>query len=103
MLREIELIFPDEFDSRGEYEAEQRGLLDNVKLRLDRAHLYRLCFFTPSRISVELNLINQAGEPCMAEPGMIVVAAVTRSDMRDAVEFLAQSRYFERLMPENTE
>lgn len=100
MSNAFELIFPADFDKRAEWEAEQRGLLDYVKLRLDNGLAYGICFFTPSRIAVELDLIGRAGEPCFAEPGLIVVPAVTRSVMEAAVAVLATTGYFDRLPPE---
>jgi 16S rRNA C1402 (ribose-2'-O) methylase RsmI len=100
MSQTYELVLPAEFDARGEYEAEQRGLLDHVKVRLAGGATYSLCFFTPSRIEVELNLIRDAGEPCMADPGMVVVPSVTRDEMSKAVQFLGAAGYFERLRPD---
>lgn len=95
-----DLILPANFDARAEYEAEQRGLLDQVKVRLSDGSIYSVCFFTPSRIAVELDLIRQAGEACFAEPGLIVITSITRSQMEEAVVFLASTGHFERVLPD---
>lgn len=100
MSQTCELVFPAEFDARAEYEAEQRGLLDYVKVRLAGETIYSVCFFTPARIAVELGLLREAGEPCMADPGMIVVPSVTRNEMSKAVQYLSASGYFGRLLPD---
>jgi len=99
---EYKLIFPKDFDERAEYEAEERGLLDYVKVQLGNQYTYDVCFFTPARILVELDLIRQAGEDCFAEPGLIVIPAITRPEMEKAVAFLAKSGYFKRLQPSNS-
>jgi hypothetical protein len=101
MSKTFKLILPAEFDERAEYEAEQRGLLDHVKVRLPDGHEYSICFFTPSRIAVELDLIRQAGEACFAEPGLVVIPAITRGEIDNAVGFLAEAGYFERLRPDS--
>jgi hypothetical protein len=97
MSKQFELILPADFDARAEYEAEQRGLLDYVKVRLADGRTYSICFFTPSRIAVELELIRQAGEACFAEPGLIVIHAIVRGEMENAVGFLIAAGHFERL------
>lgn len=96
----FELLLPPEFDARAEYEAQQRGLLDYVKVRSAEGPTYSVCFFTPSRIAVELSLVREAGEPCMADPGMIIVPSVTRDEMNTAVKYLWASGYFARLRPD---
>jgi len=96
----VELILPVDFDARGEYEAEQRGLLDYAKVRVVDGTIYSVCFFTPSRIAVELSLIRQAGEACFAIPGLIVISLITRSEMEGAVKYLASTGYFERMLPD---
>ena len=101
MSNAFELILPADFDERAEYEAEQRGLLDYVKVHLADGQTYSICFFTPSRVAVELDLIRQAGEACFAESGLIVIPAITRSEMENAVRFLAAAGYFERLRPDS--
>jgi hypothetical protein len=96
--RTIELIFTEDFDERGEWEAEQRGLLDNVKVRLEGATIYNLCFFTPQRLGIEFALLEKAGEPWLAYPGLILIPAVTRSAMQKAVSALAETDFFDHLV-----
>jgi hypothetical protein len=96
----LELIFPPDFDDRAEYEAEQRGLLDYVKVRLGKTHTYNLCFFVPWRIEIELKLRRDAGEQCFAEPGLVVIPSITRVEIQNAVAALASVNYFDNLLPE---
>lgn len=100
MNQTCELLLPADFDARAEYEAEQRGLLDYVKIRFTDGSTYSVCFFTPSRIAVELDAVRQAGEACVADPGLIIVPAITRSELEKAVNFLASVGYFGRLRPD---
>lgn len=100
MTRTYQIVLPAEFDARAEYEAEQRGLLDYVKVRFEAGATYSVCFFTPSRIAVGLDFIREGGEACMADPGMIVVPTVTRGEMEKAVQYLTSSNYFRRLLPD---
>lgn len=94
MKQAYELVLPADFDARAEYEEEQRGLLDYVKVSFTGGSTYSVCFFTPSRIAVELEAVRQAGEACVAEPGLVIVPAITRSEMEKAVDFLASVGYF---------
>ncbi len=95
-----DIIFPPDYDERGEWEAEQRGLLDNVKVRLNGRKTYNLCFFTPERITLEAAQDLKAGEPCLAYPGLVFVPSVTRNAIRAAVTKLTSTGYFERLVPD---
>jgi hypothetical protein len=94
----FKLILPQDFDARAEVEAEQRGLLDYAMVHFASGQTYSICFFTPSRIAVELTLIREAGEACFAEPGLIVIPVITRNEMEKAVRFLASSGYFSNLL-----
>jgi len=98
--RTTKLIFTSDFDDRGEWEAEQRGLLDNVKVLLDGKTTYSLCFFTPHRIGLEFALSEKTGTPWLAYPGLILVPVVTREAMQRAVSELAKTDYFDHLNPE---
>lgn len=97
MSQEYELLLPQDFDDRAEYEAEQRGLLDYVKVRFREGPTYSISFFTPSRLAVELETVKQVGEVCIAEPGLMIVPVVTRSEMEKAVNFLVLAGHFQRL------
>ncbi len=95
----VELVFPPDFDARAEWEAEQRGLLDNVVAQVGPSKSYNLCFFTPDRLAVEFKLLTQSGESCLAYPGLVVVSEVTRPAMHAAVAALLKDNYFQQLTP----
>ena len=92
----FELIYPEDFDARAELEAQERGLLDYVRVRLQCGLIYDLCFFTPERLAREFELIHEVGEICIADPSLIVVQAITRADMERAVCALVSTSYFNR-------
>jgi hypothetical protein len=93
------LHFDVEFDERAAFEAEQRGLCDCVVAELEDGRRYRVSFFTPARLGVELGLLERNKEPCIGEPGLIVISQVTAENMTRAVKFLHDQRFFDRLMP----
>lgn len=99
MNRTYEIVFPSKFDARAEWEAEERGLLDCVNIRIDGRLSYSACFFTPNRLAVELKLAVEAGETCVAQPGLVVIPIITAAAIREAVDFLVHSGYFEQIRP----
>jgi hypothetical protein len=89
----IELLFTKDFDTRGEWEAEQRGLLDDVRVRLENGKIYIVRFFTPDRLALDAR-ITLEHYTHGSYNGLILVKEVTRTSMQKAVEALAETDFF---------
>jgi hypothetical protein len=95
----IELLLGPDFDARDEWEAEQRGLLDNVRVRLNNGEVYTVQFFTPERLAFETKT-NLEYSMHDGYNGLVLVKIVTRAAMQQAVEALADTDFFWQLKPE---
>jgi len=89
--------FPEWYDERGEWEAETKGWLQGVQVEFPKGQLYPLFFYDPVRLAQDLEAEDAMG--VVAEPGMVVIAELTRSNIVRAVEKLIFANYFERLKP----
>lgn len=99
----IRLIFHQEFDERAEWEAEQRGLCDYILVELDNGMRYPVCFYTPSRLGVSIQMLEDGGvHGVIGGSGLIVIPKITVESMMHAVTYLAQEDcFFEGLVPES--
>ena len=60
---------------------------------------YPVFFYDPVRLRQDLDADASQGRPYAAEPGMIVLPAVTRAAIRQAVEQLVEDGFFRHLKP----
>lgn len=91
-----EVLWPDGFDERAEVEAQWRGYLSHVRVRLDDRRVFPVCFIDPVRLSQD---VETAQPPMLAEVGLIVLPEITRRAVEEAVAFLATRRFFEYFRP----
>jgi hypothetical protein len=91
------LSFKYGFDARDEFEAEQKGFIEHVKVTLPDGKNYEICFYDPIRLKQDIERGVAEGHNCIAEPGLIVILTVTRPSMEKAVEELYQAGYFTKL------
>src|SRR4051812_15993201 len=91
--------FPDWFDERAEWEAEQKGWLPGVTVKLADGSRYAVFFYDPVRLSQDLEADASGGHPYAAEPGMIVLPSVARAAIGEAVGQLVGSGFFDHLRP----
>ena len=84
-------------DERALYEIEQKGFFEHAIANLPDGSRVRVSFWTPGRLSEDLETDLKWGKKCLAEPGLIVVSNVTLENMRAAVEDLYARGYFDRL------
>lgn len=89
--------FPDWFDERAEWEAEQKGWLPGVTVELADGNRYPVFFYDPVRLSQDLEADSASGHPYVAEPGLIVLPQVTRAAIGEAVAQLVGSGFFNHL------
>src|SRR5262249_2127666 len=88
-----------DFDERAEWEMSARGYLSHATVELAAGQRYPVCFYDPVRLRQDVEMGAKSGEPCVAEPGLIVVPQVTREEIIRAVEYLADTGYFSHLVP----
>ncbi len=94
-----EVVYPDGFDERWEYEMTARGYLGSVTVRTEGGLRFQVNFYDPVRLAQDLACEAESGRPYLAEPGLIVVPEVTTDAIRKAVEGLAKEGFFEALRP----
>jgi hypothetical protein len=95
------IIFPDGFDERSEHEMPLRGYLSHALVELEDGSRYPVDFIDPVRLAQDLEVSVKWGIPCYAEPGLIVLPEVTVSSIENAVKYLHQHGFFEKLKPVN--
>lgn len=88
------LIFTCEMDERAEWEIEQKGFFAHAVVVLPEGRKVPVFFYDPVRLAQDLESDLEHGHKCVAEPGMIVIPAVTIDNMRAAVAELYASGYF---------
>jgi hypothetical protein len=93
------LCFPDGFDARDAVESEQRGYFGIAVVELPTGLRVRVCFYDPVRLAQDLASVQESGEVCIAEPGLIVIPAVTLEYMQQAVQRLHAKGYFNAFTP----
>lgn len=84
----FQVVFPEWYDQRGEWEAKEKGWLDGVQVRLADGKTQPLFFYDPVRLAQDLEAETKQGRPCVAQPGMVVIPEVTREAILSAVEKL---------------
>lgn len=84
----FEIVFPEWYDERGEWEAKEKGWLQGVEIRLANGETQPLFFYDPVRLAQDLESETKQGRPCIAQPGMIVIPEVTRDAILVAVDKL---------------
>jgi hypothetical protein len=94
----VKLVFEHGFDERDEYEAENRGYRSHVWVELDDGSHHLLTFYDVTRLSQTLEDECSSGRMFFAEPGLVVVPAVTRANMEAAAKTLASEGFFSKRM-----
>ncbi len=98
-LERCRVLFPDWYDERAEYESELKGWLPGVEIELGDGSRYPVTFYDPVRLGQDVEAEAKLDRPCLAEPGLVVVPAVTRAAVTQAAEHLAASGFFAHLRP----
>jgi hypothetical protein len=98
-IQEPEVLFPEGFDDRWEYEMPLKGYLNEVTVRIDSGPSYLVNFINPVRLSQDLEEEIKSGRAYFTEPGLIVLPEVTRTAILSAVKSLWNEGYFENLKP----
>ena len=94
------LTFAFPMDEREQYEAEARGYLSHAKVVLANGRVHPVVFYDHVRLGQDLEHEVGEGRVYVADPGMIVLEAVTMENMHAAVRELAGTGFFDALVPE---
>ena len=97
-----ELFFTGDFDEVVVFEVEKKGYLQDAFVRMPDGFDIKVCFWDPTRLRQDLETDLGLGKRCFAEPGLIVVPAVTVDNMKAAVTQLYEDGFFERLLSLST-
>lgn len=89
-----EIVFPDWYDERGEADAESKGWLQGVAVRLPSGESQSLFIYDPVRLAQDLEEETKTGTPFVACPGLIVIPHITRQAIVSAVNKLIDEGYF---------
>ena len=93
------LLFQEPFDERTAFEVSQKGWCGIGIVELPGGERVRVFFYDPARLAQDLETDVKAGDPFIAEPGMIVIPSVTREYMNEAVSRLYDKGYFKSFIP----
>lgn len=88
------LLFEEPFDSKLEFEVEQKGWCGIGIVAFPSGKKSKVFFYDPVRLSQDLETELKSGGVCIAEPCLIVIPRVTRTYMEQAVSQLYDSGYF---------
>jgi hypothetical protein len=91
------LVFDGPFDDREAAECKARGYRSHVWAELASGERYSIVFYDAVRLAQDLADEAEAGNPCIAEPGLIVLEELTEDNMQAAIERLADEGYFASL------
>jgi hypothetical protein len=91
------VIFHEEFDERSAYEAPLRGYVSHIIVETEDGNRYSVYFSDVVRLQQDLEIGVKHGEPCFAEPGLIVLPEVTVETIHEAVKYLWKQNFFSHL------
>jgi hypothetical protein len=89
-----EIVFPDWYDERGEWEAKEKGWLQGVEVRFSNGDVHPVFFYDPVRLAQDLETDTKHGRPFVAQPGMIVVPEITREAILEVIGGLVDDGFF---------
>jgi hypothetical protein len=89
----FQVVFPDWYDERGEWEAEAKGWLQGVEVRFSNGDVQALFFYDPVRLAQDLEAEAKCGNPFIASPGLVVVPKITRETILNTVSNLVKTAY----------
>ncbi len=98
-LERCRVRFPDWYDELAEVEAEHKGWLQGVEVELDDGTRYPVTFYDPVRLAQDLAEEAKWDRPFIAEPGLVVIPAVTRAAILLTAEHLTSTGFCSHLRP----
>jgi hypothetical protein len=101
--RAFKIIFPKDYYGQWEEECSFKGWLSGVKVRFEDGHTYVLTFVDIHRLAQMLDDQAAAGLAYYAEPGLIIVTELNRSNIESSVHHLVSEHFFDALRPTTEE
>jgi len=93
------LSFDCVFDDKTAIDVEEKGFFDHAIVTLREGSSYRLHFYDPTRLGIDLKTDLGFGKSCIAEPGLVIVERVNIANMKAAIKQLENEHYFDYLKP----
>ena len=94
------LVFDESVEQRDKDEMTDRGCFHAVVVEGDDGRRYPVYFVDPVRLQQDIQRIKlTSGEEWFAEPGLIVLDAVTEESIERAVKALWAEGFFDHLKP----
>jgi hypothetical protein len=87
------------FGERDTFEIRQKGWF-NASVKTKDGIRYTISFFDPVRLRQEMEDNARNGEPCLAEPNLIIVPEVTVETIQNSIRFLWEKGFFQYFAPE---
>lgn len=95
-LNEPRVVWPEGFDERAAFEMPLKGW-SSAQVELANGTRYAVYFSDPIRLQQDLDEQVQLGQPCFAQPGLVVLPEVTVAAIEAAVQWLWQQGFFTHL------
>lgn len=96
-MTDFTFVLPTDFDDYA-WEVQAKGCFAEALMTV-AGKRYRLNFYDPARLNQEIESELERGV-AFTEPNLVIVRSVTKSDMQQAAEMLAQSGQANTLAPE---
>ncbi len=96
---DFQVVFSPWYDERGEWEAEAKGWLQGVEVRFSNGDVHSLFFYDPVRLAQDLQAETEHGNPFIAHPGLVVIPAISRHAIVNAISKLVEANFFPRHQP----
>lgn len=93
------LLLPTDFDERAAFEITLKGWV-SARVEAEDGAQYPIYFCDPTRLQQDLDTLVLQGEPCVAEPGLVILPEVTVEAAEHAVQFLWRRGFFASLKAE---
>ncbi len=91
----FQIALPEWCDDAAIAQAYDRGYLADVQVVLSDGRRYLLDFRDPGRLKQDLQVEVDSGNPCIAEPGLVVIPEITISWIERAVDYLVKTEFFD--------
>jgi hypothetical protein len=89
-----QVVFPDGYDERGEWEAKEKGWLQGVEIHFSSGAVHPLFFYDPVRLAQDSEGDAKRGQPFIAQPGMVVIPEITREAILEVIGALVDDGFF---------
>lgn len=93
-----QLVFPEGFTDRDEWEMERKGFV-HAFLECDDGCRYQILFIDPVRLAQDIEATLETGQPYYYEFAQVVVPEVTISALNKIIPDLVEEGFLERHMP----